>query len=75
MDIEKKKGMEFEKLRSIPIKASLHELLAKAKISKTPKFDNAARTPTPDSREITVVDKEYFERRRKPKKRYQEWKL
>jgi hypothetical protein len=71
MDIEKKKGMELENLSSIPIKGSLHELLAKSKTTQTPKFDNVARIPTPDPREITVVDEEYFARRSKPKKGYQ----
>jgi hypothetical protein len=30
-DTEKKKGMELEKLRTIPLKGSLHELLAQSK--------------------------------------------
>jgi hypothetical protein len=55
---EKMKGMELEKLRPMPIKGSLHELLAKAKIPKAPNFDNVARMPAPDPREITVVDEE-----------------
>jgi N12 class adenine-specific DNA methylase len=74
-DIEKKNGMELETLRLSPIKVSLHELLVKAKNTKTPKFDNDARIPTPDPREITVLDEEWFKRRRKPKKGYQEWKF
>jgi hypothetical protein len=60
-DIEKKKGMELENLRSIPTKGSLHELLAKAKFPKAPKFDNVAHMPAPDPRLITVVDEEWFE--------------
>jgi hypothetical protein len=49
-DIEKKKGMKLEKLEPMPIKGSLHEIPAKAKIPKTPKFDNVARMPAPDPR-------------------------
>jgi Zn-finger nucleic acid-binding protein len=67
--------MELEKLRSIPIKGSLDELLAKSKIPKTPNFDNVARIPTPDPQEFTVADEEWFKRRRKPKKGYEEWKF
>jgi hypothetical protein len=40
--------MELEKVRSMPIKGNLHELLAKAKIPKAPKFDNVARMPAHD---------------------------
>jgi hypothetical protein len=74
-DIEKKKGIELEKLRSKTINRSLHEFLVKAKNLKTPKFDNVARIPTPDIWEITVVNEEWFKRRRKPKKGYHEWKF
>jgi hypothetical protein len=42
----------------MPIKGSLPELLAKAKIPKTPKFDNVARMPAPEPRDITVFDEE-----------------
>jgi hypothetical protein len=73
--IEMEKGMELEKLRSMPLKGSLHELLANAKIPKAPKFDNVARMPAPDPREITVVDDEWFERRSKLKKGHQFWKF
>jgi hypothetical protein len=47
----------------------------KAKIPKTPKFDNVNRIPRRDPCDITVVDEEWFERSRKPKKGYQEWKF
>jgi hypothetical protein len=67
--------MELEKLRAMPIKGSLHEILVKAKISKAPKFDNVARTQAPDPREITVIDEEWSERRSKLKKVHQVWKF
>jgi hypothetical protein len=57
------------------IKGSLHEFLEKAKIPKTPKFDNVARMPAPDPRDITVVDEEWSERRSKLKKGHQVWKF
>jgi hypothetical protein len=67
--------MELKKLRSIPIKVSLHELLEKAKFPKAPKFDNVARMPAPDPGAITVIDEEWFERRNKLKKGHQFWKF
>jgi hypothetical protein len=48
--------MYLEKLKPMPINGSLHELLAKPKIPKRTKFENVARVPAPDQREITVVD-------------------
>jgi hypothetical protein len=72
-DIEKNKGIELEKLRSMPMKGSLHELLAKAKIPKGPNFDNVAHIPAPDPRDITVVDEEWFERRNMLKNGHQVW--
>jgi hypothetical protein len=68
--IEKKKALELEGLRSLTIKVTLHKLSEKAKNSKTVKFDNVARNPTPDPRNITVVDEEWFERRCNSKKGY-----
>jgi N12 class adenine-specific DNA methylase len=67
--------MELEKLISIPIEVSLHELLAKAKFPKAPKFDNVTRMPASDPREITVVDEEWSEHRNKLKKGHQVWKF
>jgi hypothetical protein len=74
-DIEKKKGRELEMLKKIPIKESLHELLAKAKIPKTPKFDNVACMPAPDPREITNADEVWSERRSTLMKGQRVWKF
>jgi hypothetical protein len=74
-DLEKAKEAELLRLNEQPIKGSLHELLASAKPPKTPTFDNVALILTPDPRDIEVVDEDWFERRRKPKKEYQEWKF
>jgi hypothetical protein len=63
------------RLNAQPIKGSLHELLAKSNVPKTPKFDNVACIPTPDPQEVTVFDEEWFKRRCKPKEGYQEWKF
>jgi hypothetical protein len=41
-DLEKKKTLELQGLRPLPIKGSLHELCGKAKISMKPKFENVA---------------------------------
>jgi hypothetical protein len=53
----------------------MNYLLAKAKIPKVPKFDNVARMPAPDPRDITLVYEEWFERRSKFKKGHQVWKF
>jgi hypothetical protein len=62
------KRSKLNKIRSLPIKGSVHELRVRAKSPKTPQFDNVAHIPTPDPREITVADEEWFECRRNPKK-------
>jgi hypothetical protein len=59
----------------MPIKGILHELLAKDKIPKTPKFHNVSRMPAPDPRKISVVDDEWSERRNKLKKGHQVWRF
>jgi hypothetical protein len=73
--LKKTKSTELRRLSGIQIKGSLHELCEKAKIPKTPNFHNVARIPAPDPREITVVDEECFERRRKLKKGHQVWRF
>jgi hypothetical protein len=72
-DNDNKKGMELEKLKPMPNKGSLHELLANTKIPKTLKFDNVASMPAPDPRKITVVDEEWSERRSNFRKGHQVW--
>jgi hypothetical protein len=48
-DILKAKEAELVRIIEQPIKGSTNELIAKAKIPKTPKFDNVASITTPES--------------------------
>jgi hypothetical protein len=70
-DIEKAKKAELVWLNEQPIKGSLYELLAKAKIPRLQRLKMLHAFQLV----ITIVDEEWFERRHKPKKGCQDWKL